>query len=462
MGSEDIVTALRRVPLFSRLGDEQLHWVASHGRQLHFPAGARVAAQGDPADGLSIILEGRTVWARRVGEQDTPTGALEAGDIFGELILFLNSPYPTTGHAHTDVRLLRLEPAAFWELLRLAPSLSRGLMEVAAQRTQPQEVVSTQQPLALKPGQMVAGLAPELGNPAASANRSASRLRDTLRLVSARAMALGQHGLSSAQRGALLALPREAADRARATPALEPLARTQREEEIGSWLELRGMTDAWDVAPALVASGLDVAWLDSVARRVGEALLRDTLSWLVAAVSGDVLLAEVERGSARVHALVEGVKAYSFMDRAQTSEVDVHDGLENALSALRHRLEGDHVRIERQFASDAPKLQAEAHALDEVWTQLVLNALEALGERGGTLRLRTWTEARGLVVEVADDGPGIPKDLMPRIFEPFFSTKPNAAGLGLDISRRIIERHGGDVRVLSAPGHTRVQVRLPA
>lgn len=461
MGSEDIVTALRRVPLFSRLGDEQLHWVASHGRQLHFTAGTRVAAQGDPADGLSVILEGRTVWSRRVGDQDAPTGALEAGDIFGELILFLNSPYPTTGHAQTDVRLLRLEPAAFWELLRLAPSLGRGLMEVAAQRTQPQEVVSTQQPGPATPGQMVAGLAPELGNPATAANRSAMRLRDTLRLVSARAMALGQHGLSSAQRGALLALPREAAERGRATPALEPLARTQREEEVGTWLELRGMSDAWDVAPALVASGLDVEWLDSVARRVGEALLRDTLSWLVAAVCGDVLLAEVERGSARVSALVEGVKAYSFIDRRPAAEVDVHDGLENALLALRHRLEGGHVTVERQFDPAAPKLRAEGAALDEVWTQLVLNALEALGERGGTLKLRTWTEAGQVVAEVSDDGPGIARDLMPRIFEPFFSTKPNAAGLGLDISRRIVERHGGDVRVLSEPGHTRVQVRLP-
>lgn len=462
MGSEDIVTALRRVPLFSRLGDEQLHWVASHGRQLHFPAGARVAVQGDPADGLSIILEGRTEWTRKVGEQEAPTGALEAGEIFGEVILFLNAPYPTTGHASTEVRLLRLEPAAFWELLRQAPVLGRGLMEVAAQRTQAQEVVSTQQPGPLSPGQMVAGLAPELSNPASSANRSATRLRDTLRLVSARAMALGQHGLSSAQRGALLSLPREAADRGRATPALEPLARTLREEEVGSWLELRGMMDAWDVAPALVASGLDVAWLDSVALRVGDALLRDTLSWLVAAVSGDVLLAEVERGSARVSALVEAVKAYSFMDRAPAAELDVHEGLESTLAVLGHRLTSGTVAVVRQYAPEAPRIRGERGALEEAWTQLVLNALEALGERGGTLRLRTWTEPGKVAVEVADDGPGIPRDLMPRIFEPFFSTKPNAAGLGLDISRRIIERHGGDVRVLSEPGNTRVQVRLPA
>ncbi|MCE9670709.1 ATP-binding protein [Myxococcus stipitatus] len=462
MGREDIVTALRRIPLFARLGDEQLQWMASHGRQLRFPPGSRVALQGDPADGLSVILEGRTVWTRRVGNQDAHADTLETGDVFGEVILFLNAPYPTTGHAQTEVCLLRLEPAAFWELLRLAPSLGRGLMEVASARTQPQEVVSTQQPSPATPGQMVAGLAPELGNPSSSAHRSATRLRDTLRLVSARAMALGQHGLSTAQRSALLALPVEAAERGRATPALAPLERNRREEEVGSWLEQRGMMDAWDVAPALVASGLDVSWLESVQTRVGEALLRDTLSWLVSAVSGDVLLAEVERGTARVSALVEGVKAYSFLDARPTAPLDVHDSLERALAELGHRLAGGSVTVEREYDRAVPSVPAEAGALDEALTQLVLNALESLGERGGALRLRTRREERHVVVEVEDDGPGIPRDLMPRIFEPFFSTRPHAAGLGLDISRRIIERHGGDIRVLSEPGRTRVQVRLPA
>ncbi|MCY1019493.1 ATP-binding protein [Pyxidicoccus sp. MSG2] len=461
MGSEDIVTALRRVSLFSRLSDEQLRWIADHGRQLHFAAGVRIAAQGDPADGLSVILEGRTEWTRRVGAQEVHAATLEAGDIFGELILFLNSPHPTTGRAVTDVRLFRLETATFWELLRVAPVLMRGLMELASQRSQPHETGSRQQPELLSAGQLAAGVAGELDNPAASSRRSAARLRETLRAVSTRAMALGEHGLSPAQRGALLALPREAAERGRTSPLLEPVARAEREEALGSWLEARGVAEAWEAAPVLVASGLDVAWLESVSTRVGEGLLGDVLAWLVAAVTCDVLLAEVERGTARVSTLVEAMKAYSFLDPMPAQEVDLHEGLERTLSVLGHRMSDGRVTVERQYERSLPRLKAEDGALEEVWTQLVLNALQALGERGGHLRLRTWAESGRAVVEVSDDGPGIPKDLMPRIFEPFFSTKPHAAGLGLDVCRRVVERHGGDLRVLSEPGGTRVQVRLP-
>ncbi len=461
MGSEDIVSALRQVPLFARLTGEQLRWMADHGRQLHFPAGTRIAEQGAPADGLSIILEGRTQWSRRTGSESVPTFTLEAGDLFGELILFLNAPYPNSGDAVTDVRLLRLEPATFWELLRLVPVLSRGLMELASQRTQQQ--AQEVRPLVelLPTGRMAAELGAELGSPAAAARRSAARLGTLMATVSARAMALGEHGLSLPQRGVLLSLPREAAERGRTSPPLEPLARAEREEALGSWLEARGVADAWDTAPALVASGLDVAWLDSVATRVGSALLGDVLAWLVVAVSCDVLMAEVERGTARVSALVEGVKAYAFLDPVPREDVDVHEGLEHALSALGHRLQGGRITVEREYDPGLPRLKAEGVALDELWTQLLLNALEALGERGGRLRLRTWQDAAHVAVEVSDDGPGIPEDLLPRIFEPFFSTKPHAAGLGLDVCRRIIERQGGDLRVRAEQGGTRIQVRLP-
>ncbi|MFP2930426.1 cyclic nucleotide-binding domain-containing protein, partial [Pyxidicoccus sp. 3LG] len=172
MGSQDIVTALRRVPLFSRLTDGQLEWIAGHGRQLRYAAGVRIAAQGDPADGLSIILEGRTQWTRRVGTQEVNVTTLEAGDLFGELILFLNSPHPTTGRAVTDVRLFRLEPATFWELLRVAPVLMRGLMELASQRSQPHETSSRQQAEPLSAGQLAAGLGAELDSPSSAARRS--------------------------------------------------------------------------------------------------------------------------------------------------------------------------------------------------------------------------------------------------------------------------------------------------
>ena len=461
MGSEDIVAALRQVPLFARLTGEQLRWMADHGRQLHFPAGTRIAEQGAPADGLSIILEGRTQWSRRTGAEAVPTFSLEAGDLFGEIILFLNAPYPTSGDAVTDVRLLRLEPATFWELLRLAPALSRGLMELASQRTEQQAQEVRPQVELLPVGRMAAELGAELGNPAAVAHRSAARLCSLMATVSARAMALGELGLSLPQRSVLLALPREAAERGRTSPPLEPLVRAEREEAVGSWLEARGVRDAWDSAPALVASGLDVAWLESVATRVGGALLGDVLAWLVVAVSCDVLLAEVARGTTRVSSLVEGVKAYAFIDPVPREDLDVHEGLEHALSVLSHRLQGERLTVEREFAPDLPRLKAEGVALEELWTQLMLNALEALGERGGRMRLRTWKEEAHVVVEVSDDGPGIPRDLLPRVFEPFFSTKPQAAGMGLDVCRRIVERHGGDLRVRSESGGTRLQVRLP-
>lgn len=222
MGSDDIVAALRQVPLFARLTGEQLRWMADHGRQLHFPAGTRIAEQGAAADGLSVIMEGHTQWSRRTGTESVPTFTLEAGDLFGELILFLNAPYPHSGDAVTDVRLFRMEPATFWELLRLAPGLSRGLMELASQRSQQQAQDVRPQSEVLPVGRMAAELGAELGSPAAAARRSSARLGELMATVSARAMALGDHGLSLPQRSVLLALPREAAERGRTSPPLEP------------------------------------------------------------------------------------------------------------------------------------------------------------------------------------------------------------------------------------------------
>jgi signal transduction histidine kinase len=307
-------------------------------------------------------------------------------------------------------------------------------------------------------GKLSAGLAHELNNPAAAARRAAGRLRELI--LKSQLLALEHAGsLSPGQREALVRLLGDVP--AGGAEALDPLSQSDREEGIADWLETRGFSEAWDLAPILGAFGLDTERLGGLAAEFGDGeLLGGVLEWIAAALEAAELGEEVEASAARISELVDAMKVYTSMDRAAYAETDVREGLEDTLTILNHRLKG--ASVERVYETDLPHVWANAAELNQVWTNLIDNAADALGGRGRIV-VRAFRDADGVSVQVVDSGPGIPPEFQDRIFDPFFTTKDvgEGTGLGLDIVRRVVAGHGGVVSVASKPGETRFTVRLP-
>lgn len=295
-----LIDLLRGVPLFAGVPDERLAWVADRGTEVRLEPGGRIATEGDPADGFYVLLEGETEWTKRVGQQESHVVTLGPGTVFAELILLLDAPYPTSGRALTAVRLLKLAPDAFWQLLSASPAVLRRIVAVAAERSQLHESVSQQGAKLASLGAIAAGLAHELNNPAAAVARSAAAAREVFAGRSARAFALADRGLTPAERNFIADLPgavRERANSSRPAGAgLDPLARSDQEDEVAAWLDERGVTRGWEIAPTLVGAGLDTTWLAGVADGVPDSALGDVLEWLEAEVTGAGLLAEIEGG----------------------------------------------------------------------------------------------------------------------------------------------------------------------
>jgi signal transduction histidine kinase len=458
-----VADTLRRVPLFSDLPEDKLAWISDHGREIRLEPGTRIASQGDPPDGFYVVLEGETEWTRRVGDKDVFVVSLGEGSIFAELIMVLDAPYPTTGHAATPVRLLKLDRPAFWEMLRICPAVLRGILATSVERAELHEAVSQKHAKLISLGTMAAGLAHELNNPAAAAGRSAQEAREVFRESSARAVKLGALAMSPEERAFVADLPAQLARRAERAPELDSLERSDLEDEVAVWLEDRGVEDAWDLAPTLVGAGLDVGWLEELEGRLPDGSVGEVLAWLASELMGDELLREIRQASARISELVGAVKSYSHMDKSSLREADVKKGLENALVILGHKLKKGNVEVTREYEEGLPPVCAHGGELNQVWTNLLDNAIDAV-EGDGHVGVRAVREGDRVLVEVSDDGPGIPEEIRDRIFEPFFTTKEvgKGTGLGLDISYRlVVDKLGGDIRVSSEPGATRFEVRLP-
>jgi signal transduction histidine kinase len=460
---ERVLDCLRSVPLFRRLPDEKLAWIHDHAEEVRLDAGTLIARQGDPPDGFYVVMEGETEWTRRVGQEDVFVVTLGEGMIFAELIMVLDAPYPTTGRAVTDVGLLRLDVPSFWEMLRICPEVLRDILATSVERAEMPESVTQQHGKLISLGTMVAGLAHELNNPAAAIGRSAAEARGAFQKASEKAAELGNLPLTREQRSFVAALPQEVARGSGIVPSLDSLEVSDLEDELAMWMEDRGIEEAWEISPTLAGAGLDTAWLEGLAERVPEETLGGVLGWLRATLGGEELLREIEGGSARISELVGAIKSYTHMDKAASKKVDVHAGLNSTLIMLGHKLKKGDVEVVRDYEKGLPHVCGHAGELNQVWTNLIDNAIDAVDGQG-RITVRTASENGRVLVEVADDGPGIPEDMRKRIFEPFYTTKDvgQGTGLGLDISYRVVvEDHKGDIRVISKPGDTRFQVRLP-
>ena len=461
------VDELRSLFLFEKLNPDQLDWLCREGRVELFQPGP-VYAEGQPATCFYVLIEGTLVMSRRIGGDDVEVNRSSGRGVYtGAFRAYLGDRVPQV----YDNSLRVTEPSRFYVLdadkfawmmtdwFPMAVHMLEGLF-FGIKNIQ-QQVGQRERLLAL--GSLSAGLTHELNNPAAAAVRATSSLRDRVAGMrhKLRLVASGRFDRTALE--TLIRLQEEAVERVAKAPELSPMDASDREDAVADWLEEHGISGGWDLAPTFVQAGLEAAWLDQVAAVVDDGTLEGAVRWLNYTVETELLMNEIEDSTNRVSNLVTAAKQYSQLDRAPYQVIDIHELLKSTLLMLSGKLR-DGITVVKDFDRSLPPIPAYPAELNQVWTNLIDNAVSAMGGQG-TLTIRTARDGDRILVEIGDTGPGVPAEIRNRIFEPFFTTKPvgEGTGLGLDISWRIVvNRHHGDLRVeSSSPGDTRFQVRLP-
>jgi signal transduction histidine kinase len=456
---------LRGLALFDGLGDDKLDRLWAAGTQVRFETGETPFREGTPAEFWWLLLDGSLSLVRRVGHQETELGVMSSpGQWAGGFQAWdAHGVYMATARGVVPGRFLRIPASALGELARewfpfgvhLIAGLVSTVRSIEAKARQRESLVAL--------GTLAAGLAHEINNPASAATRAVDALDQATETLLSSLRRLGEGSLTSEQFVALDTLRRGIATNGQ---ELDALGIADREEELADWLVRHDVDRDWVIAPAFAAAGAGVDLFERAAGELRPGQLEAGLEWVASSLTVVSLLGEIREATHRVSELVAAVRSYSQLDRALVQQTDVTEGLESTLVMLAHKLRGG-VTVVRDYADDLPVVEAIPGELNQVWTNLIDNAVDAM-EGTGTLRISVrGTEeglGEGIVVEIADDGPGVPDDVAAHAFEPFFTTKEvgKGTGLGLDISRRIVvERHGGDISLESRDGGAVVVVRLP-
>ncbi|MFI6936281.1 ATP-binding protein [Streptomyces sp. NPDC050287] len=455
--------------LFEKLTPEQLGELCSVGRVEKFEPGP-VYAEGEPATCFYVMIEGTVVLSRRVGGDDVEVNRTSQPGVYsGSMQAYLADRVPqvyTNSMRVTEPSRFFVLPAeAFSNFMQrwfpMAVHLLEGLF-FGAKNTQ-RAVGQRERLLAL--GSLSAGLTHELNNPAAAAVRATSALRERVGKMRQKLRVLSAGSFSPEVLANLVDIQDRTAERVAKAPALSPLEASDREDELTDWLDDHGIAEGWRMAPTFVQAGLDVDWLDQVAAAVDPEILPSAVGWLNYTVETELLMDEIADSTTRISHLVDAAKQYSQLDRAPYQVADVHELLDSTLLMLSGKI-GPRIKVVKEYDRAVPKVPAYPAELNQVWTNLIDNAVHAIASTGGdgTLTVRTALDHDRLLVEFRDTGPGVPQEIRGRIFDPFFTTKPvgEGTGLGLDISWRIVvNKHHGSLQVESEPGDTRFQVLLP-
>ena len=450
---------LRKSPLFEGLSDSELQQLMEDAKPVSLRAGEYLMKQGDPGDAAFVVVNGEFEINKQSGQSVIKIDVRNPGDVLGEMALLSSSPRSASVVAITDCEVLRISPEAFENLLSTSSTAALAVLHWVMNRLSQNDALLHQQERMAALGTLSAGLAHELNNPAAAAQRSAAELSKTLLKWQRLTHEIESVALKENQTEWLNEFMKDATHRFESPVNLDALEKIDRVDQLQSWLEANGVESAWEIAPAMVNFGWDVESLESLRT---SSFFNLSVQWLGTSCLMMELLAEVQHATERVSGIVRAMKSYSYLDQAPLLEVDVHDGLENTLVIMQHKLKKG-VTVKREYAPDLPRIEAYASELNQVWTNIIDNAVDAMNGSGEII-LRTRAEDNRVVVEIIDNGPGIPENIQPRIYEPFFTTKPpgSGTGLGLHISHDIIaNRHRGQLLVRSKPGETVFKALLP-
>jgi signal transduction histidine kinase len=445
-------------PLEQRLTGEQIEALLPYGTELALDAGDYLFDETSVVDSFYVVLEGAIRISRLDGAEDTHLITHHPGDFTGGLAVLTGRRSIHRGRAAAPSRVLEIGSETFRRVSVERPEVADVFISGLARRMRETQRAFRQQEKMAALGKLSAGLAHELNNPAAAARRASDDLGEAA--LRAQLLALEHDArFSPAQREKLTQLRREAA--ANDDAALDPLARSEREDEAVLWLEERGVEEAWELASILAGTGIRTERLERLAEDLDDGrALAGALEWLGTTLELVGLADELAQSAARISELVGAMKEHTYMDRGSYEQTDVREGLESTLTILGHKLKG--ATVTRDYEDGLPRIWAHGGELNQAWANLLDNAADAVDGRG-RIGVRAYRDGDSVAVEVSDDGPGIPPEVGRRVFEPFFTTKQigDGTGLGLDIVRRIVASHGGEVAFESVPGETRFVVRLP-
>jgi signal transduction histidine kinase len=453
---------LRKVDLFEELDDEQLAAWVPVAHTYRVPAGGIVAEQGEENRGMNLLLEGEAQATITDPSGSEPVGRHKAPTWIGAIAALTGGRLGVRMQAETSCRLALVPTADFRRLAFAQPAIHRRVMQAVAPVMSRVTSIEQSRERLTSLGTMAAGLAHELNNPAAAARRAAQQMTEALDAIGSALARFVEAGVEREQAEQLVALQRQALAHAASSSALDALDAADAEDDLIARLEALGVREPWRLAEPLAVAGVDQAWLDQVAALAGPAT-DAAVRWVAASLAAGRLAAELEESTERMSSLVGAVKSYAYMDRGDLVEVDLHEGLETTLKVLGYKLKHTEVVLAREYDRTLPKLTVHGSELNQVWTNLLDNAIDALGQ-SGTITIATKADGECAVVEISDDGPGVPEEVAPRIFDPFFTTKDvgYGTGLGLATARRIVvDRHDGSLTLDSQPGRTTFRARLP-
>jgi len=452
---------LKKIPLFSGLSEEDFQRLCDMSREFQLPAGNMLFEEGQPGAEAYVIEKGEVEIIKSSQDREVLLAVRGPGEVIGEVALLDEAPRMASVRARSDSTLIAIKKGSFDELLHSSPTALNATFRTTLARLRETQSGLQQVEKMAQLGTLTAGVAHELNNPAAAIQRGEQQLHQALADLRKAQVALEDLGLTEEQNALVSNLEKEAIDRSAILPELDALTRSDRAEEIERWLITHNADPAIAQASALVDLDYTAKSLDELTQAFKGEQIALILIWLAGTYSVHGLLSEIGQGARRISAIIKALKSYSYLDQAPIQAVDLKAGIEDTLLILGSKLRGE-ITVKREYARDLPAVQGYGSELNQVWTNLLDNAIDALNGKG-EIRIQTRRDGDWAVVTIEDNGPGIPKEIQSRVFDAFFTTKPpgKGTGLGLNISYNIVVyKHRGDINLFSEPGKTRFEVWL--